>query len=1028
MAITNQLNGRFGLLLWGAGFCASIQLAQVCYASQQATSNEMHVHPRLGRTTWFFPANQVASPASQSEAPPFPDAAAQAFAVTSPADELVLQSSGADAIGWHHHRFQQLHDGVPVFSGQLLVHYDQENVLKSVNGRFYQIPDDLDIQASIPINIAEQAARQLLQATRATVVSCELTIVDPGWYGDPSIGPRLAYHVIVADRPSLRELGVFVDAQTGNVLDAWDMFCTAKNRQVYTGVGQSEFPGAAARFEGDPATGNADVDAVYDFAGDTYDYFLFGFDRNGPDDAGGPVSGTADVNDIGAIGCPNAGWNFNLEFMAFCTGTASDDIVAHEWVHAVTQNTANLIYQNQSGQLNESFSDVFGELVDLFNGGAAFVESNGVTPWESHPSGSGTDSGNGLRSSSACTSVSTNVRWLIGEDATAFVDPLRDMWQPNCYLDPASATDDLQICSLADNGGVHSGSGVVNHAFAMLCDGKSFNGQTVNGIGPIKAGAIWYRTLTVYLTVGSDFDDAAIAFVQSANDLVGVFPQDPRTGLPSDEPVTAFDVQQVVNAMAAVELSSAESCGATRPMLTSAVATNCSNPQIVLADDFESGVNGWSVANSAPPTPYDWEQVTDLPFGRPGTAWFILNTNIGDCITVSEAGTHDLVSPAFIFPADADTLTLEFSHFAEVEPRFDGGVIEISVNGGAWQLVPSAAFRNNSYNTSFFTAAEQGNTSPLAGEVAFSGVGGNWGETTAELAGLAAPGDSLRLRFRFSKDQCAGLNGWWIDDVRVFACDGIDCNNNGVDDEIDRLDGPADRLLMAHELNRLASANFSDNDPHPAFGTFDIAEDFQLLFPAEIHRLRFWGGYDDDAPVATDEFTIRIYENDGGIPGAVLYEEVGAATLRTATGAMFFRNDEYQYDVTLSSPLSLPAGTYMLSIANNTVGSAGTWLWARAWAGDIPGASFLASTCPDWCRINPFNMALEIYGERIGFPLGDVNRDEAVDLLDVPVFVEQLVNGGSVVGTCSADVNQDKLLNAIDIAAFVDCLTVGCGP
>jgi len=1002
-----------------AAACLPCATESLYGAEAQSGNSQVTYHPSLRIPTAIkFDVSHELLRAAKAAPKTFPASAAQAFDVDNADTDLVFASETIDNLGWRHERFDQFYDGVPLFSGQLIAHYDQTGRLRSVNGRYYPLPDFLNTRPSFSSDTAKQSGRSLLRTADARVMECQLVFVDPGWYGDPSVGPRLAYFLQLASEKDLREEGMFIDAQTGALLDRWDMFCTLKQREVYSGVGQTEFPGAAARFEGAPPTGIADVDAVYDYAGDTYDYFLFGFNRDGPDDLGGPVAGTAEVDDIGAIGCPNAGWSFNLQLMIFCSGTASDDIVAHEWVHALTQNTANLIYQNQSGQLNESFSDVFGELVDLFNGGAAFAGTIGSTPWESHGSGPGTDAGNALRSDS-CTSTASNVRWVVGEDAFGFPQPLRDMWEPNCYMDPAAATDPLQDCALVDSGGVHSGSGIVNHAFAMLCDGKSFNGQTITAIGPIKAGAIWYRALTAYLTVGSDFNDAYFAFVQSAEDLVGVDPQDPRTGLPSGDPITMADVQQVINALNAVELIDPDSCGATRSMLSPELPTNCSIEQIVFVDDFESGVNQWSVANSAPPTPYDWVQVSNLPFGRQGTAWFIENANIGDCTTPGESATHDLISPTFLYPIDATTLTLEFTHFAELEERFDGGVVELSVNNGPFAIIPSAAFRNNAYNTSLFTAAEQSNTSPLAGQVAFSGVGGDWGVTTAELAGLAAPGDSLQLRFRFSKDKCFGFTGWWIDDLRVFACGGIDCNQNGIDDEIDRLDGPADRLLMAHELNRRATANFSDDDLHPLFGTNEVAEDFQLLFPAEINRITFWGGYENDMPVATDEFTVRIYENDNGIPGMLIHEESGPSASRIATGEIFFRNDEYLYEYTLAAPPQLSAGDYMISIANNTSGSATTWLWARAWAGDIPGTAFRVDGCPDWCRINPFNMALELYGERIGYPLGDMNRDEAVNLADIPVFVEEvLAVQDGVDDDCLADMNSDRQLNGIDVAEF----------
>ena len=65
-------------------------------------------------------------------------------------------------------------------------------------------------------------------------------------------------------------------------------------------------------------------------------------------------------------GCPNASWNGT--FISFCPGFTTDDVTAHEWGHAYTQYTDNLIYAWQSGALNEAYSDIFGETIDLING------------------------------------------------------------------------------------------------------------------------------------------------------------------------------------------------------------------------------------------------------------------------------------------------------------------------------------------------------------------------------------------------------------------------------------------------------------------------------------------------------------------------------------------------------------------------------------------------------------------------------------------------------------------------------------
>ena len=64
--------------------------------------------------------------------------------------------------------------------------------------------------------------------------------------------------------------------------------------------------------------------------------------------------------------CPNASWNGSIT--SFCEGMAADDVIAHEWTHAYTDATHDLIYQWQPGALNEAYSDIFGEIVDLLNG------------------------------------------------------------------------------------------------------------------------------------------------------------------------------------------------------------------------------------------------------------------------------------------------------------------------------------------------------------------------------------------------------------------------------------------------------------------------------------------------------------------------------------------------------------------------------------------------------------------------------------------------------------------------------------
>jgi hypothetical protein len=111
------------------------------------------------------------------------------------------------------------------------------------------------------------------------------------------------------------------------------------------------------------------------------------------------------------------------------------------------------------------------------------------------------------------------------------------------------------------------------------------------------------------------------------------------------------------------------------------------------------------------------------------------------------------------------------------EAGWDGGNLKASVNGGAFTLVPASAFTFNPYNATLETAAN-GNTNPLAGQPAFSGtdggeVAGSWGQSQVDLAALGVgAGDTVALRYDFGMDGCAGVDGWYVDDVHVYTCGG----------------------------------------------------------------------------------------------------------------------------------------------------------------------------------------------------------------------------------------------------------------
>ncbi len=463
-----------------------------------------------------------------------------------PQQELEIVRTERCSLGQIHHTFQQVHLGVKVFTGVIKVHLRPDGTPLVINGDFYPMPKKLDVKPSITVEEAVAVAEVALeQSVLVQTSDAELVIANPGWWGDPTLQrPVLAHHLVLEGSEMLAQ-HVLVDALTGELVDHWPAVHTALFREVYDGSGGG-LPGNLARAEGAAATGDLEVDDTYDTSGDFYRLLFDGLGRDSLDGSGGTWTSTVHWDD--GI-CPNAIWNGNQ--VALCDGLATDDVVAHEFTHGLIQFTADLIYQNQSGQLNEAYSDIFGEAVDLWNGDVSDVGPPGGTPWPGGSSGGGLDTPNTARTD--CNDGSA--RWRLGEETS--LDAIRDMWFPECFGDPPSTTDPLynqNACGPSDNGGVHSGSGVLNHSFSMLVDGKDFNGQTISPIGLTKAVAVYFRALTVYMTAGTDFPEAETLMNQAASDLVNSSPNDPRTGTPGDV-FTQDDADQVAASMIAVGMS-----------------------------------------------------------------------------------------------------------------------------------------------------------------------------------------------------------------------------------------------------------------------------------------------------------------------------------------------------------------------------------------------------------------------------------------------------------------------------------------
>jgi Zn-dependent metalloprotease len=233
-------------------------------------------------------------------------------------------------------------------------------------------------------------------------------------------------------------------------------------RTIFDCHDSRSLPGDPLRTEGAPAAGDPAIDEAYDGLGATYDFYWETLRRNSIDDQGMPLNGHV-----------HYGHRFNNAFwdgqrMVFGDGdgvvfnrfTIAIDVMGHELTHGVTEKEAQLIYQDQSGALNESVSDVYGSLIKQYHNGKQAAE---------------------------------NADWLIGEGIWADPDrgvALRSMKDPGTAFEgdrqPGHMND--YVNTIDDNGGVHINSGIPNKAFYLAATG-------IGGYAGDKAGPIWYAAL-----------------------------------------------------------------------------------------------------------------------------------------------------------------------------------------------------------------------------------------------------------------------------------------------------------------------------------------------------------------------------------------------------------------------------------------------------------------------------------------------------------------------------------------------------
>ncbi len=449
--------------------------------------------------------------------------------------------------GRTHERLDQYHHGLPVFGGQVIRQVDGRSV-RSVFGRIFT-DVALDVVPAVDEETARLAAARGEGAEAITYGDAQLGIL-PRRDG----GYALVYRIGVRTRSD--RLIVYVNARTATV-ERRDSRLIAQAGVIGSGTGVfgdrkkvstrrsaggfetfdalrptpistlnfdgsifrlgdflvtgETFPSDVSRDRDNVWVDGAVVDAQV-YQGWVHDYYFTRFNRVSLDDGALPIQGIvhpllregaeAFSQETRATFINNALYlgdgqmlygDGDGEVFDYLAGAL--DVIAHELTHGVTDYSSQLEYQDESGALNEAFSDIM----------AASVEF-AYEPF-----------GNGPKQSD----------WLIAEDVTRF-EPgfLRSLADPQAVGDPDHYSLRQFIGEATDNGGVHVNANIVNQVYYLAVNGgrNRVSGQVVDGVGLEnidRMEQIFYRAFVFFLAPTAQFRDARAATLQAAAELYG---------------------------------------------------------------------------------------------------------------------------------------------------------------------------------------------------------------------------------------------------------------------------------------------------------------------------------------------------------------------------------------------------------------------------------------------------------------------------------------------------------------------------
>ncbi len=465
-------------------------------------------------------------------------------------DKMIIKRKETDEIGYTHTKFYQYYRGVRVECAEYVVH-EKNGIIEKANGILIrninvdvtpQLSESQALSSALNYINAEEYlwqnanAEDLLKKQNKDVKASyypkgELVITGSTFFNSfVAADLHLCWAFDINCLKPTEAYRVFVDAKTGktlrtqplssscspgsgftvwhgvvNINTYWDgtnynLFndCTSTLYSVWDHQGGgTPIPYTDADNNWNTLNSYQDggVETMW-AVGKILDYYSLKHNRNSWNGTGGAVF--AFNNSLISGSSNNSCWHCEGNVITLGGGNSSSsnddwntiDVVGHEFTHGVVQETAGLKYLYESGALNESFADIFGTCIERF----AEADLNFMTP-----------------------------DWTLNEDRG---DTIRDFTNPNRFRDPDTYYGNFYKLDTADNGGVHTNSGVQNYWFYLLSvggTGRNDNNDPfqVSGIGIEKAAKIAYRNLTCYLNPFATFAASREGSIQAAIDLYG---------------------------------------------------------------------------------------------------------------------------------------------------------------------------------------------------------------------------------------------------------------------------------------------------------------------------------------------------------------------------------------------------------------------------------------------------------------------------------------------------------------------------